>query len=83
MQHFKTNKLKININFQQLLLDYTVIKFSTTENYIKWGALVIDEIGLTLKAKSIIFERGKSFYAMFELCNLVLFVRPNPLTSHL
>ncbi|QSS96117.1 hypothetical protein [Psychroflexus sp. ALD_RP9] len=66
MQTCKTNQLDIQLNFQQLLLDYTVVKFSASEDYIKYGALVLDEIGFKLKTKSIIFERGKSFYALFD-----------------
>ncbi|WP_430409818.1 hypothetical protein [Kordia sp.] len=66
MQLCKTNKLSIQINFKELLTDYSIVKFSTTENYIKFGALVLDEISTKLKAKSIVFERGKSFYALFD-----------------
>ncbi len=66
MKLCKTNKLNIQFNLQQLLLDYAVVKFSTSENFIKYGALILDEVGLTLKAKSIIFEKGKSFYALFD-----------------
>lgn len=66
MQHCKTNQLHIKFNLRKLMLDYTVVKFSTSEDYIKYGALVLDEVGLKLKAKSIIFERGISFYALFD-----------------
>lgn len=66
MQHCKTNQLNIQFDLRQLLLDHTVVKFSTSEDYIKYGALVLDEIGLRLKVKSIIFERGKSFYALLN-----------------
>ncbi len=66
MKLCKTNKLNIQFNLQRLLSDYAVVKFSTSENFIKYGALILDEIRLTLKAKSIIFERGKSFYALFD-----------------
>ncbi len=66
MEYCKTNKLDITINYNQLLLDYSIIKFSTSEKYIKYGALILDELGLNLKAKSINFESGRSFYAMFD-----------------
>ncbi len=66
MQLCKTNQLTIDINFEKLLSDYAIMKFSTTEKYIRYGALILDEIGLTLQAKSIMFEKGKSFYALFE-----------------
>jgi len=66
MQPCKTNQLNIQFNFQKLLQDYSIVKFSTSENFIKYGALVLDEIELKLNTKSIIFERGKSFYALFD-----------------
>ncbi|WP_431367861.1 hypothetical protein [Kordia sp.] len=76
MQLCKTNKLVIQINYNQLLTDYSIVKFSTTENYIKYGALILDEVGLRLRAKSIVFERGKSFYVLFDknfISNIDLF----------
>ncbi|WP_157559982.1 hypothetical protein U8527_08615 [Kordia algicida OT-1] len=76
MQLCKTNKLVIQINYSQLLTDYSIVKFSTTENYIKYGALILDEVGLKLSAKSIVFERGKSFYVLFDknfISNIDLF----------
>ncbi|CAL2083037.1 putative ATPase [Tenacibaculum dicentrarchi] len=66
MQACKTNQLNIRFNFQQLVKEYTIVKFSTSENFIKYGALILDKIELELNAKSIIFERGKSFYALFD-----------------
>ena len=66
MQACKTNQLNIRFNFQQIVKEYTIVKFSTSENFIKYGALILDKIELELNAKSIIFERGKSFYALFD-----------------
>ncbi len=66
MQYCKINKLNIQFKLKQLLLDHSIIKFSTSEDFIKHGALLLDEVGLKLRAKSIIFERGKSFYALFD-----------------
>ena len=66
MKHCKINKLNITINSERIFQDFSIVKFSTTENYIKYGALILDVISSVLKAKSIVFERGKSFYALFE-----------------
>ncbi|ARN70391.1 hypothetical protein BST91_01340 [Nonlabens tegetincola] len=66
MQACKTNQLNIRFNFQQLVKEHTIVKFSTSENFIKYGALILDKIELELNAKSAIFERGKSFYALFD-----------------
>lgn len=66
MKHCKINKINITINSEKIFQDFSIVKFSTSQNYIKYGALILDEIGSMLKAKSIVFERGKSFYALFE-----------------
>src|SRR5690606_5452242 len=66
MKHCKINKLNITINYERIFQDFSVVKFSTSENYIKYGALILDELNSLLKAKSIVFERGKSFYALFD-----------------
>lgn len=66
MKHCKINKLNITINYERIFQDFSIVKFSTTENYIKYGALILDELSSVLKTKSIVFERGKSFYALFD-----------------
>jgi hypothetical protein len=66
MKHCKINKLNITINSERIFQDFSIVKFSTSENYIKYGALILDELNSLLKAKSIVFERGKSFYALFD-----------------
>jgi len=66
MKYCKTNKLNIDLNFCNILNDFSVIQFSSTEDFIKYGALFLDEINLSLKTKSIVFEQGKSFYALFD-----------------
>lgn len=66
MKHCKINKLNITINSERIFQDFSIVKFSTTENYIKYGALILDELSSVLKAKSIVFEKGKSFYALFD-----------------
>lgn len=66
MKLCKINKLTITINSEKIFQNFSVVKFSTSENYIKYGALILDELSSMLKAKSIVFERGKSFYALFD-----------------
>lgn len=66
MKNIKTNKLSIDINYEQILDDFSIIKFSTSEKYIKYGALFLDEINLETNAKSIVFEQGNSFFALYE-----------------
>lgn len=66
MKHLKTNKLLLDIKFEHILKDYKVVRFSTSDKYIKHGALFLDEINLKTNAKSIIFEDGNSFYTLYE-----------------
>lgn len=66
MKYCKTNQLNVNFEYESILNDFAIVKFSTTENYIKYGALILDEVNLQINAKSIVFEQGKSFYALFS-----------------
>ncbi|SNV51197.1 Uncharacterised protein [Chryseobacterium taklimakanense] len=66
MKICKINRLKINLTLDNIFRDFIIVKFSTSENYIKYGALILDELSYALEAKSIVFEGGKSFYALFE-----------------
>lgn len=66
MNYCKTNKLSLDINSEQILNDFSVIKFSTSEKYIKYGALFLDDVNLNTQARSIVFEGGNSFYALYD-----------------
>lgn len=62
----KTNKLHVEIDVDKLLQKYVIVRFTTSEKYIRYEALVLDEVCIELKAKSIIFDHGKSFLALFD-----------------
>lgn len=66
MKQCRINKLNIQSKIDNLLKDFSIVKFSTSEKYIKYGSLILDEINLKLKTKSIVHETGKSFYALFD-----------------
>ncbi len=66
MKYCNINKFKIDFNINNIFCSFSIVKFTTSENYIKYGALVLDEVALSLKARSIVFEFGKSFYALFD-----------------
>ena len=66
-KYCKTNQLNIEFLFDEILNNFTIIRFSTTENYIKYGALILDEVNFQINARSIVFEKGKSFYALFNV----------------
>ncbi|MBE7661462.1 hypothetical protein [Tenacibaculum finnmarkense] len=66
MKNIKTNELAIVLRYEKIIEDFSIIKFATSEKYIKYGALFLDEINLETKAKSIVFEDGNSFYALYD-----------------
>jgi len=66
MNYCKINTFNVKLNFNNILNDFSIVKFSTTDSYIKYGALFLDEINIEFKTKSIVFEQGKSFFALFE-----------------
>ncbi|MCG8803162.1 hypothetical protein [Tenacibaculum finnmarkense] len=66
MKNIKTNELAIVLHYEKIIEDFSIIKFATSEKYIKYGALFLDEINLETKAKSIVFEDGNSFYALYD-----------------
>lgn len=67
MRTFFINELKeLNFNYDDIFKDFSIVKFSTSENYIRNGALILDEVSLNKLTKSVIFESGKTFYALFK-----------------
>ena len=66
MSSFFINKIKeINFNYDNILKDFTIVKF-WTDKYIQGGALILDEISSNMHVKSVVFEHGKIFYALFK-----------------
>lgn len=66
MGHCKVNKIVIDFKVDNIIEDFDIIKFSTSDKYIKHGAYILDQADGLLKAKSVVFEDGKSFYALYE-----------------
>lgn len=60
----KTNKIKCHIDKDALSKKYDFFKVSTSEDYFKSGASVLDSSLLENNVQSVLFERGKSFYIM-------------------
>lgn len=63
MRSILTNKLCIDINYQNIERDFDIYKITTIEKFIPGGAFVLDK-PLT-RAKSIVFEYGRSFYMLY------------------
>ncbi len=60
----KTNKISYEINHIALARKYDFFKISTTDDYFKGGAQLLDVPLTENNIQSVFFERGKSFYVM-------------------
>lgn len=61
----KTNCLEANFNFSEIDKDYDIYKIETTDKYIPEGLSLLDKSNSELKARSVVYEYGKSFYVLF------------------
>lgn len=66
MSQFKINRINVNFNFENILNSFSIVRFSTTDKYISYGSTFLDEVNLKFHTKSVVFEQGKSFYALFN-----------------
>ena len=62
----KYNKLNTTFNYDLIADRYRVYKFSADNLFIRYGALILDLIESSLSAKSVVFETGNIFYALFD-----------------
>jgi len=65
----RTNRLNIKLNYEEILSDFAVVKFTTTEKYIPNGALFLDEFQSRTKALSVVFSGNigeKDLYVLFD-----------------
>lgn len=60
------NKLTCLFNFDLIDEQYDIFQITTSGNYIDDGSYVLDKPTLNLKALSLVFDRGKSAYALFK-----------------
>ncbi len=58
------NRLKYEIHYEDIDNDFSIVKFKTSEMYIKFGAAILDNEDI--HAKSIAFENGPQFYALLN-----------------
>ena len=62
----KTNQLKLNIDYSAFNEQYDVFSVSTSENYFKHGARILDVPLLNNRVCAIRFSGGRTFYAMMS-----------------
>lgn len=80
----RTNKLNIKLNYKEILNDFAVVKFTTTEKYIPNGALFIDEFPSKTKALSVVFSGNKGekdLYVLFDKQNFLKISLTNELSK--
>lgn len=58
------NRLKYEIHYENIDNDFSIVKFKTSDKYIKFGAAILDNEDI--HAKSIAFEKGPKFYALLN-----------------
>ena len=58
------NKLDVEFNYNAIAERFMVFKFSTGGRFIKFGAMILDLVDNSIRANSIVFEKGNSFYAL-------------------
>lgn len=58
------NRLKYEIHYENIDNDFSIVKFKTSDKYIKFGAAILDNEDI--HAKSIAFEKGPVFYALLS-----------------
>ena len=65
MRSVSINILKTEINHKAISDAFEVVQFTTSENYIPFGAKFIDSFSQKLLAKSVVFESGRSLFTLF------------------
>lgn len=65
MHPIKINSVSILFNYDKIISDFSIFKLTTSEKYIKFGSLILDEALTGLKTQSVVFERGSCFYCLY------------------
>ena len=66
MHPIKINSVDILFNYDKIINDFSIFKLTTSEKYIKFGSLILDEALTGLKTQSVVFERGSCFYCLYN-----------------
>lgn len=66
MKKIRTNEICVEFDYANIKHAFDIYKIITTEKCIPGCTFLLDKPIMTLKAKSLVFEYGKSFYVLFE-----------------
>ena len=61
-----TNRVNYSLNITELNKQFDVFQISTSENYIRSGAFILDAPSLGNSVYSLYFEKGKSLYVLMK-----------------
>lgn len=70
MEKVKINIVNPKLNYRNIDKEFSVVRFTTSENYIPFGAQFIDAFSQNIKSKSVVFENGRSLYTLFTKAEL-------------
>ncbi|QIE59300.1 hypothetical protein G5B37_06900 [Rasiella rasia] len=70
MEKVKINIVNPKLNYHNIDNEFSIVRFTTSENYIPFGAQFIDAFSQNIKAKSVVFENGRSLYTLFTKAEL-------------
>lgn len=70
MEKIHISILNLTLNYSNIDESFSVVQFTTSENYIPFGAQFIDAFSQNIKAKSVVFENGRSLYTLFDKTEL-------------
>ena len=60
------NHLIVDYHYQSIDKDFDIYQISTNKDYIERGSYFLDKPNLSLKAKALTFDRGRSAFVLFE-----------------
>lgn len=70
MEKVKINIVNPKLNYLNIDNKFSIVRFTTSENYIPFGAQFIDAFSQNIKAKRVVFENGRSLYTLFAKAEL-------------
>ncbi|WP_373056372.1 hypothetical protein [Zunongwangia sp. H14] len=70
MEKVKINIINPKLNYLNIDKVFSIVRFTTSEKYIPFGAQFIDVFSQNIKAKSVVFENGRSLYTLFAKAEL-------------
>lgn len=65
MKTVLTSQTILELKYKAILKDFVIVQFTTSERFISFGALFLDQFIAELSARSVLFEKGRSLFTLF------------------